>query len=53
MSVKEIKFNINHYVKVKLTDKGREIHREEYEKLMSNLSYDYTPPKEDEDGYSK
>lgn len=44
------KFNINKMVKVKLTSKGKEIHKQRYDKY--NHSIEYTPPKEDENGYS-
>jgi hypothetical protein len=53
-------FNINEYVKVRLTDHGREIHRQSYDRLMEKLrlNYDYkpfryTPPEEDDEGYSE
>lgn len=49
-----MKFNINFYVRVKLTDEGRRIHRENWDKLFSlKPGFEYRPPKEDEDGWSK
>ena len=49
-----MKFNINDYVKVKLTDYGREIHKEKYVNLFQSVSYTYkyTPSIEDSEGYS-
>lgn len=51
-----MKFNINNYVKVKLTDKGKDIyfHRHDeinahYKKKVIKPSY----PKADDDGYTK
>jgi hypothetical protein len=38
-------FNINEKVKVKLTDKGRAIHREHWAPF-SSTDYPYSPPKE-------
>lgn len=40
------KFNINDTVKVKLTEHGKKIHR------GNNSNFTYTPPREDENGYS-
>jgi hypothetical protein len=49
-----MKFNINYYVRVKLNDHGRSIHRKNFDKIFLNHStIEYRPPKEDEDGYSK
>ena len=45
-----MKFNINHMVRVKLTDKGRAIHRENWEILSRKLGY--CPPVEDKNGWS-
>lgn len=42
-------FNINQYVRVKLTPFGRRIHLFTYTQLPDK----YTPPKEDEAGYSE
>ena len=53
---KLIAFNINDSVLVKLTDKGREIHRNWHEELRRQVpTYKgtYLPPKEDENGYSR
>ena len=45
--------SINRTVRVKLTDYGREIHHRQWQcqALMPHLSY--TPPNEDEDGWSE
>ena len=49
-----MKFNINDYVKVKLTDKGRELHKRYQNELLKHWDkYEYKAPKEDEDGWSK
>lgn len=49
-----MKFNINDYVKVKLTDHGREIHKQQYEQWFKDMPwYEYTPPQEDAEGWSK
>ena len=47
--------NLNEYVWVKLTDKGRELHKENHEKLMEFLKMDlpYEAPAESDDGWSK
>jgi hypothetical protein len=42
-------FNINSTVRVKLTDKGRHVHRIKY----SRLGHEYVPPKEDPEGWSE
>ena len=49
-----MKFNMNDKVKVKLTEHGRKVHREEHEKLFAGQKYShvYSPPEEDSDGYS-
>lgn len=50
-------FNINDCVKVKLTDFGRKVHREEFDNLMQRLpphaSLQYRAPREDADGWSE
>lgn len=47
------KFNINDTVKVKLTEHGKKIHREDWDSVFGNNSnFTYTPPREDENGYS-
>jgi hypothetical protein len=52
-----VEFNVNDYVQVKLTDRGRACLRENYDKLNAayagKLSYLLTPPKEDKDGWSR
>ena len=50
-----IDFNINGYVWVRLTDRGRRIHREQHEQLLRDvpgMSIPYSPPVE-EDGWSR
>lgn len=44
------KFNINNKVRVKLTDRGRKIHFDNFKELKL---FQYSPPKEDEDGWSE
>lgn len=50
-------FNINDYVRVRLTDFGRKVHRERFRKLNAQIplyaDLKYTPPKEDENGWSE
>ncbi len=48
-------FNINHYVWVRLTDRGRAILAEQHDELSARLAYahPYTPVTEDENGWSK
>lgn len=57
MNKDTIKFNINHYVKVKLTDRGRDILQEQYYEMMNRMfpdtKLDYKPIKEDKNGWSK
>ena len=52
-----IPFNVNHYVRVKLTPEGhrllRKQHDEIYERTLHFHKPDYVPPKEDEDGWSQ
>jgi len=57
--MKPIKFNINSYVRVRLTDYGRALHRKKHDELNERLAargykpfVSYSPPKE-EDGWSK
>lgn len=47
--------SLNDTVRVKLTDRGRQIHRNEHKELFSKLPVyrPYKPPKEDRDGYSQ
>lgn len=42
-------FNINDYVWVKLTEKGRQLYRDEYYRLMK----EYPKIEEDKEGYSR
>jgi hypothetical protein len=52
-----VTFNINDYVQVRLTDRGRACLRENYDKLNAayggKLTFKHTPPKEDKDGWSR
>jgi len=56
MTSETIKFNINQTVRVKLTEHGRRIHRQ-FRELNARLplkgTFKYTPPKEDEEGWSR
>lgn len=51
-------FNINDMVRVRLTERGRKIHRDEFEKYKTAYPsvpgfQTYSPPKEDADGWSE
>jgi hypothetical protein len=47
------KFNINHEVRVRLTDYGRELHRLRHENLFGkDVRLPYVPVHEDVQGYS-
>lgn len=46
-----IPFNLNEYIRVKLTDAGREIHRAEHEAIIPHI--EYRPPRVDADGWSE
>jgi len=52
-----MKFNINDEVRIKLTDEGRERHRAQHDALMNRIPasarFDYRPPVEDSEGWSK
>jgi len=51
-----MKFNINEKVRVKLTEHGKALHREYHAKFLAHLGQkapDYTPPKEDAEGWSE
>lgn len=52
-----VTFNVNDYVQVRLTDRGRVCLRENYDKLNAayggKLPFNHTPPKEDKDGWSR
>ena len=48
-----IPFNINEKIRLKLNDKGREIHRQHYEAISKRLSIEYTGPEVDADGWSE
>lgn len=49
-----MKFNINGYVKVQLTDYGRRVHEDDWYDLLGHVpSLTYRPPAEDEEGWSK
>ena len=47
-----IPFNVNQYVRVRLTDTGRKVHAEHYQRHVGNV-FPYQPPVEDADGWSK
>jgi len=49
---REVAFNINEYVKVKLTARGLKIHKSEYTRFMPS-DWVYVKPSVDENGYSK
>jgi hypothetical protein len=53
--MREIVFNINHTVKVKLTDKGRQLLRKKHELFKGYAGFKdaFKLPEEDEFGYSK
>ena len=54
--VEEVEFNINYYVKVRLTDHGKALLRKQYEELIARfpkISYEYIEPKIDKDGYTR
>jgi hypothetical protein len=51
-----VDFNVNSYVRVKLTDVGRQHLRQWHKELFSHYppgKYEYTPPDEDVDGYTR
>lgn len=48
-----MKFNVNNYVAIQLTDFGKEILRKEHAEIFKNMDYPYIEPKEDADGWSK
>ena len=47
-----IKTNLNYYIKVKLTEHGKEVHREYWEPICNELKLAYKEPEVDSDGYS-
>jgi hypothetical protein len=52
----ETTFNINDHIKVRLTARGREIHKLEYDCANPKYikeKYPYQPPQEDKDGWSR
>lgn len=51
----ELRFNVNSYVRVRLTDHGRKLHRQGWEKWIAQFPNfpDYVPPKEDAGGWSE
>ena len=53
--VEEVEFNINYYVKVKLTETGKKHLFEDWHKLMKDypVAIQYRPPKVDADGYTR
>ena len=56
MSETWVEFNINHYVRIQLTDFGRQVLRDNHAQLYRNIGVEPTPyrePTEDADGWSK
>lgn len=52
--MKYFEFNINYAVKVKLTERGFQIHEKYYKELRKEyFRLEYLKPEVDEDGYSK
>lgn len=51
-----LRFNLNEYVRVKLTDRGRKLHREDNEQFWATVKMNtppvYVPPVEDDEGWS-
>ena len=56
---KTLPFNVNHYVRVKLNDLGREALKRDHAEFWASVRGrssgvpEYTPPDEDADGWSK
>lgn len=54
---KAINFNVNDYVMVRLTERGKKLHRENHDKFVATMPkgarFKYDPPKEDKRGWSK
>lgn len=50
-----MKINMNHYVKIKLNQRGLEIHREKFDELKKFFPKlgDYRPPKVDSEGWHR
>lgn len=51
-----IKFNINEYFRVKLTERGKQLHRDQHAALNARFPaalLKYTAPEEDGEGWSK
>lgn len=50
-----ISHNVNYYVRVKLTDRGRAVHRQNHQRLFGSMEskFPYTPPTEDAEGWSE
>ena len=48
-------FDVNHWVQVRLTPRGRELHRQNWEAIFQNIpnASPYSPPQEDGDGWSR
>jgi len=55
----KMKFNLNHYIRVRLTEKGRYLHRSRHQKLMTWISenngrgIEYIAPEVDKDGFCR
>jgi len=51
-----LRFNINDYVRVRLTDHGRQVHRQSHHDFWTSIGRpvpEYHPPREDESGWSR
>lgn len=51
-----IEFNMNQYVRVRLTEYGRSLHRQDYDEFVRRFGkppFKYKPPVEDADGWSE
>ena len=47
-----VETNLNYYIKVKLTEHGKEVHREYWEDICRDCGHEYHYPEVDSDGYS-
>jgi len=52
---KTIEFNLNRYIQVQLTNKGRAELKRQHDALYQDIpgAHEYHPPKEDADGWSR
>jgi hypothetical protein len=54
--IMETTFNVNEYIKVRLTDRGRKLHKDQHDRTYPGFlakKYPYQPPQEDKDGWSR